>query len=101
MSDLNVDFPGTMNNPPANEHSETSSTGTIRAFLLAIFLIGLLGTGAELLLLEHTEDFWQLIPLLLMVLSLIVLGWRAVDRRPAGLRAFQGTMTLFVAGGTP
>lgn len=72
----------------------------LRGFLLALFVIGLFGAGGELLLLGHTEDFRQWIPLALMSLSLIVLGWHIVDRsRRASLRIFQITMLLFVASG--
>lgn len=88
-----------MNSTSANGHNEAVSLGTIRRFLLAIFLFGVLGTGAELLLIGHNENFLQLIPLMLLTLGLIVLAWRAVDRRPAGLRALQGTMILFVISG--
>ena len=79
--------------------NETSTSETLRSFLLGIFLFGLLGTGAELLLIEHTEEFWQLVPLFLMGLCLPVLVWLKIDHRPAGIRIFQGTMILFVVSG--
>ena len=34
-----------------------------------------------------------------MAISLVVLGWRFVDRKPASMRAFQGVMILFVVSG--
>jgi len=71
----------------------------IRTFLLIVFIIGLLGSGAELLLLEHTEDVWQWIPLVLIVMSLIVLGWSGWSRAPVSMRVFQVTMILFVISG--
>ena len=67
--------------------------------VLAIFLLGLLGTGAELLFLAHTQRFTQLIPIVLMVMSLLVLGWHALERKSASLRTFQITMVLLVAAG--
>jgi hypothetical protein len=85
-------------NASANEHGVTINR--LRGFLLALFVVGLFGAGGELLLLGHTEDFRQWIPLTLMSLSLIVLGWHVVDRsRRASLRIFQITMLLFVASG--
>jgi hypothetical protein len=84
---------------PMNEYDEKATMKTIRGFLLIIFLIGVFGAGGELLLLGHTEDFRQWIPLALMSLSLIVLGWRIVDRRRTSLRIFQLIMLLFVASG--
>lgn len=71
----------------------------LRSFLLVLFVFGLLGAGGELLLVGHTEDFRQWIPLILMSLSLLILVWRLVDRTRASLRIFQGTMILFVASG--
>ena len=64
-----------------------------------LFLIGAVGTGAELLLLGHTEDLWQWVPLVLMAVSLVTLGWRVVARGSASLRVFQGTMMLIVLSG--
>jgi len=72
---------------------------SLRTFLLIIFIIGLFGSGAELLLLEHTENFWQWVPIGLIVTSLIVLGWCGMARGPVSMRIFQGTMILFVLSG--
>lgn len=76
-----------------------STARALRSFCLAIFLFALLGTGAELILLGHTENVWQWLPLVLMAASLAVLAWHAAARGPASLRAFQVTMILFVASG--
>lgn len=67
--------------------------------VLAVFLLGLLGTGVELLFLKHTAGFSQLIPIVLFVMSLLVLVWHALERKSASLRAFQITMGLLVAAG--
>ncbi|MGH7599079.1 MAG: hypothetical protein ACREOI_22210 [bacterium] len=71
----------------------------LRGFLLAIFAIGLLGAGAELLLIEHTEDFRQWIPLILILLSLLVLAWHFAARNRASLQIFQGVTILFLISG--
>ena len=71
----------------------------VRRLLLVILLLGLPGTGVELLLMGHTEGFWQLVPLVLIALSLLALGWHGVDRKAASLRVFQATMILFVMSG--
>ena len=67
--------------------------------VLAVFLIGLFGTGLELLFLEHTAGLSQLIPLVLFLMSSLVLIWHALERKSASLRAFQITMLLLVAAG--
>ena len=72
---------------------------SMRALVLAVFLLGLFGTGIELLFLGHTAGLSQLVPIVLSVMSLLVLLWHALERKSASLRAFQITMLLFVAGG--
>ena len=62
-------------------------------------LSGVVGLGAELLLLEHFEDWRQKIPLALLSLALLVLIWHAIDRREAPVRALQLVMVVFIAAG--
>ena len=71
----------------------------LRAFLLGLFLFGSFGTGLELLLLGHTEDTRQWIPLLLLASSLLVLLGYAISRRRMLLRAFQICMLCFIMSG--
>ncbi|MGH8246632.1 MAG: hypothetical protein ACREUU_09395, partial [Gammaproteobacteria bacterium] len=71
----------------------------IRRILLALLLLGLLGTGTELLLLDHFAGPWQLIPLVLIALGIVVFTWHVVQRGRATVRALQATMVLFVMGG--
>jgi hypothetical protein len=72
---------------------------SVRAMVLTVFLVGLVGTGLELVFLDHIAGFNQLIPLVLFVMSLLVLAWHALERRSASLRAFQITMLLLLAAG--
>lgn len=74
-------------------------SNTLRAFLLAVLLVGMAGTAAELLLIGHTEDAWQWAPLALFALSLVVLAWHALGRSASSLRALQAVMLLFIAAG--
>lgn len=62
-------------------------------------LLGLLGTGAELLLVGHTEGSWQLVPLALIAAGLVLAAWSALHGRRAVLRALQGVLVLHVAAG--
>lgn len=71
----------------------------LRGFLLTIFLLGVIGAAAELLLLGHTEDWRQWLPLALFLVSLIVLLLHAVVRRSFTQRIFQATMLLFIVSG--
>jgi len=71
----------------------------VRRVLLAILLIGLAGTTLELLLLQHDEGLAQLIPLILLGVAFLAIGWHEVYRGLVSLRLFQITMVLFVAAG--
>lgn len=71
----------------------------IRGFLLTLFVLGATGTGAELLLLGHTDDAWQWVPLVLLAAGLLTLGWRVVAPDTRGLRVFRAMMVLFVVSG--
>ncbi|MEK6409725.1 MAG: hypothetical protein AABN34_22605 [Acidobacteriota bacterium] len=71
----------------------------LRRILLGIFLLGLLGTGTELVLLDHFEDRLQLIPLILLTLGLVVVTWQVIHQGRASLRTLQLLMILFVLGG--
>lgn len=76
-----------------------SELAVIRRTLAAIFAVGSAGTGLELMLLEHTEGIWQIVPLVLLGIGCVAIA--VVILRPAlgGLRVFQFTMWLFVASG--
>jgi len=70
-----------------------------RRVLLAILVLGLIGSGVELLLLKHTDGLWQLVPLFQIGVALVVLGWHAVAPGPASLRALQVLMAMFLLSG--
>ena len=67
--------------------------------LLVVLVLGLVGTGAELLLLKHYGDPWQVVPLALIGLAIVLVASLGVTRGPAAIRALQAVMTLFLAGG--
>jgi hypothetical protein len=71
----------------------------VRRILLVTFVLGLAGTGLELLLLEHFEDWRQMIPLGLIACALLVLVWHGVSRGPAPVQVLQVVMLVFVLAG--
>ena len=71
----------------------------IRTTLLVALLLGIVGLGAELLLLEHTEDLWQYIPLILSGAALAVLVWGIAAPSTAAFQSFRILMLLFVLSG--
>jgi hypothetical protein len=72
---------------------------TVRRWLLAAFVLGLVGSAVELVFLEHYVDAWQLIPLVLIAAAIPVLGWHLAKPGPITARLFRGTMVLFVVAG--
>ncbi len=72
---------------------------TARRILLGIFLLGVVGLGAELLLLGHYEDFYQLIPLLLFGAAVAALGVMLITPTGTTVRVFQAVMAFFLLSG--
>jgi flavin-binding protein dodecin len=70
-----------------------------RRFLLGILLFGITGVIAELLLMGHVEDAYQLIPVVLGAAT-IGAGAVVVARPTAGtIRVFQAIMVLMIVSG--
>lgn len=61
-----------------------------------MLVLGLAGTETELLLLEHYEEPWQFVPLVLIALAIAVLVRHTRRRDAASLRALQIVMLLFL-----
>jgi hypothetical protein len=71
----------------------------VRLALLAILFIGVVGTGIELLLLKHTEDWWQWAPIVMLGAALVVNVAVALVPIALWVRTLQVVMILFVAAG--
>lgn len=71
----------------------------MKKILFAAFFISLVGTGAELLLLEHTQDAWQLIPVALIGLALIAFAWFAASGSKLSQQVLRGVMLFFIISG--
>ena len=71
----------------------------LRLWIIAIIVLGLIGTMTELILLEHDEQALQFVPLVLMVLGALTLAWHAAARGTASLRVLEIVMGLFVLAG--
>jgi hypothetical protein len=70
-----------------------------RRFLLGLLVAGLVGTGMELLLMGHTDGLSQLIPLLLIGITFLTLGWYAIGRSVLSLYVFRIVMLLSAVSG--
>lgn len=82
-----------------NTHDHTTTLASLRRALLAIFLLGVLGAGTELLLVGHTESWQQWVPLGLIGLSLLALLLQAVAPTAVTMRIFQAAMLLLMLSG--
>jgi len=67
--------------------------------LLLVLVLGLLGTAAELILLDHYEDWKQIVPLALIGLALASVVWHVVAPSASNVHALQAVMTLFLFSG--
>ena len=70
-----------------------------RCLILVILLFGMLGVLAELYLIEHNEDWWQLAPMYLLVVGPLAVVWTMARPAAASLRSLQLLMTLYVIAG--
>ncbi len=71
----------------------------MRPILFGILLLGILGLAAELLLLEHFEEWRQWLPLALLTGSLLAWIAQAAMGSPATVRFMQGMMGLCIVAG--
>ena len=78
---------------------ESAVLSSIRTFLFFTFIAGLFGTGGELLLIRHTEEVFQLIPLILIGCCAVTSGLYGVIRDIVSLKIFRASLLLLIAGG--
>lgn len=79
-----------------------SSEGTlalVRRALVVILGLAMAGILVELLLLEHFEDAWQLVPLVLLGFGLAALPWHAMAPSATTARVWRTLMALFILAG--
>jgi hypothetical protein len=74
-------------------------SSAMRRLLLLILTLGMLGTAADLLLLKHFEDVWQLPPLLVIVFALFAMAWVVLSSRPVAVIAMRVSMVAFIVVG--
>jgi len=71
----------------------------LRRWLLAVFVLGLSGTAAELLLLEHYETWRQWLPLALIGLGLVAAAALARRRGPFSVLGLRVLALAFLLSG--
>jgi hypothetical protein len=78
---------------------EPAILSTLRRLLLLVVSLGMLGTAADLLLIEHYDGWTQLPPLVLIAFALLVIVWTSVRGGAAAVAIMRVTMVCFVAAG--
>lgn len=79
--------------------SPLATLAALRTLILGILLFGLVGATAELILIGHDEDAWQLIPLIALAIAILAsLGMIATRPTAASksTRLFQGAMVQLI-----
>jgi hypothetical protein len=84
-----------MNGP----HVRADRIDQVQRWLFWVLVLGLLGTEAELLLLEHYEEPWQVAPIVLIALAIAALARHRSRRDSVSLRTFQVLMVMCLAAG--
>ena len=71
----------------------------LRRLVLALFCLGVTGTGTELIALGHFEDPWQLVPLFVLSVALLSAALQAFAASTASLRFFKTVALTMMAAG--
>jgi hypothetical protein len=71
----------------------------LRRALFALLVFGLIGTGTELVLLQHYEEPLQLVPLVCIALALLLVTWHGITQSTRSVRALQAAMAVFIVAG--
>src|SRR5689334_5588025 len=71
----------------------------VRLALVGILIFGLFGTEVELILLKHTDGFWQLVPVTLVGLTLLLAIWAMQRPSTASLGILRSLMGVFLVVG--
>jgi hypothetical protein len=100
--------PGTLLDGVAEESATTMRAGSIdavailavvRKILLAVLTLGMAGSATELILLKHTEDWRQWIPLIVLAAALLALAWHGLSGSALSTQALRWLMLAFVVSG--
>ena len=88
-----------MNNPESIVGVDESRLSSLRKILLGILALGMIGSVTELILLKHSEDVYQWIPLVLLGVGLPALAWQRISGGALSLRLLRWLMCGFVVAG--
>ena len=84
---------------PARHRRVGDSLAIVRRILMLVLWLGLFGTTADLLLLDHVESWTQWIPLIAIALAALALVSVSISSSIASRRLLQIAMLLLVITG--
>ena len=73
--------------------------GRIRVMLASLLTLGLAGTVIELVLLDHVEEWRQLLPFAAIGGATVMLAWVVLRPSRTSVRVFQAVMAALIAAG--
>ena len=79
--------------------NDTALLSFVRRALAVILIFGLFGIEVELFLLKHTDGFWQLVPVVLVGLTVLLAAWATVGPSPTSLEILRALMGVFLIVG--
>jgi len=71
----------------------------MRRLMLLLLTVAMIGTAADLMLLDHHEDFWQMVPLGVIALGVVSVLLSTVKGGVGPVMLMRVTMALFICSG--
>ena len=82
-----------------NEAIEAPGLRIMRRLMLLLLAVAMTGTAADLMLLDHHEDFWQMVPLGVIALGVVSVVLSTVKAGVGSVMLMRVTMALFICSG--
>ena len=82
-----------------NEPAEAPGLRIMRRLILLLLTVAMIGTAVDLMLLDHHEDFWQMVPLGVIALGVVSVMLSTVKGGVGPVMLMRVTMALFVCAG--
>jgi hypothetical protein len=82
-----------------NEAVEARGLRMMRHLILVLLTVAMIGTAADLMLLDHHEEFWQIVPLGVIALGVVSVVLSAIKGGPGAITMMRVTMALFICSG--
>jgi hypothetical protein len=78
---------------------EAPGLDIIRRLILLLLTVAMIGTAADLMLLDHHEGFWQMVPLGVIALGIVSVALTALKGGAGTVTLMRVTMALFICSG--